>query len=88
MDRIEMVVDVWRSDAAHVLNTGKGTSSAHLREGVMRARAFAIWREARAEAQGLLPATEEQRKSAKDTGLADAERLCQAAAGGVEASLE
>jgi magnesium chelatase family protein len=50
MDRIGIIVDVWRSDAAHVLNTGKGTTSAQLREGVMRARAFAIWRWAHDEA--------------------------------------
>jgi magnesium chelatase family protein len=49
MDRIGIIVDVWRSDAAHVLNTGKGTTSAHLREGVMGARAFAAWRRARDE---------------------------------------
>jgi magnesium chelatase family protein len=52
MDRIGITVDVWRSDAAHVLNTGKGTTSVQLREGVMRARAFAAWREAREKVQG------------------------------------
>ena len=54
MDRIDIVVDVWRSDPAHVLNTGLGTSSAHLRQGVMQARAFADWRRARDLAKGLL----------------------------------
>ncbi|MDR1082927.1 MAG: YifB family Mg chelatase-like AAA ATPase [Coriobacteriales bacterium] len=54
MDRIEIIVDVWRSDAAHVLNTGQGTSSAQLKEGVMRARAFATQRQARDEEQGLI----------------------------------
>jgi magnesium chelatase family protein len=49
MDRIGIIVDVWRSDAAHVLNTGKGTTSAQLREGVMQARAFATWRQVRDE---------------------------------------
>jgi magnesium chelatase family protein len=47
MDRIKIIVDVWRSDPAHVLNTGKGTSSAQLKEGVMKARAFADWRRAK-----------------------------------------
>jgi magnesium chelatase family protein len=47
MDRIKIIVDVWRSDPAHVLNTGKGTSSAHLKEGVMQARAFARRRRAK-----------------------------------------
>jgi magnesium chelatase family protein len=53
MDSIGMVVDVWRSDASNVLNTGQGTTSAQLREGVMRARAFAVWRRVRDESQGL-----------------------------------
>ncbi|MCL1847450.1 MAG: YifB family Mg chelatase-like AAA ATPase [Coriobacteriia bacterium] len=54
MDRIDIIVDVWRSDAAHVLDTGLGTSSARLREGVMQARAFAAWRRAREEARGMV----------------------------------
>jgi magnesium chelatase family protein len=53
MDRIGIIVDVWRSDAAHVLNTGKGTTSVQLREGVMRARAFAVWRCTRDGSRGL-----------------------------------
>jgi len=53
MDRIDIVVDVWRSDPAHVLDTGLGTSSAQLRQGVMQARAFADWRRARDQARGL-----------------------------------
>jgi len=53
MDRIDIVVDVWRSDPAHVLNTGMGISSAQLRQGVMQARAFADWRRARDQARGL-----------------------------------
>jgi magnesium chelatase family protein len=53
MDRIGITVDVWRSDAANVLNTGKGTTSAQLKEGVMSARAFAAWRRVRDEEQGL-----------------------------------
>jgi magnesium chelatase family protein len=48
MDRIKLVVDVWRSDPAHVLKTGKGTSSAQLKAGVMQARSFASWRGAHA----------------------------------------
>ena len=58
MDRIEIVVDVWRSDPAKVLDTGLGTTSAHLREGVMQARAFAVWRRAREEAKGLSARTQ------------------------------
>jgi magnesium chelatase family protein len=53
MDRIGIIVDVWRSDAANVLNTGKGTSSARLKEGVMNARAFAAWRKGRDAEQDL-----------------------------------
>jgi magnesium chelatase family protein len=49
MDRIEIIVDIWRSDPGHVLDTGKGTSSAQLREGVLKARAFAQWRRSKDE---------------------------------------
>lgn len=45
MDRFDLVVDVWRSDPGTVLDTGKGTSSAELREGVLRARKFALGRQ-------------------------------------------
>lgn len=38
MDRIDMVVDVWRVDPASVLETGKGVSSHQLREKVLEAR--------------------------------------------------
>ncbi len=47
MDRIEIIVDVWRSDPGNVLDTGKGTSSAQLHEGVLKAQAFAAWRRAK-----------------------------------------
>jgi magnesium chelatase family protein len=47
MDRFDLVVDVWRSDPAHVLDTGKGSSSRQLREGVLAARDFACWRRQR-----------------------------------------
>jgi magnesium chelatase family protein len=56
MDRIEIIVDIWRSDPGHVLDTGKGTSSAQLREGVFKARAFARWRRSKDETLGLLGA--------------------------------
>jgi magnesium chelatase family protein len=45
MDRINLIVDVRRSEAAKVLSTGTGTSSAQLKEGVMQARAYASWRQ-------------------------------------------
>ncbi|MDR1713069.1 MAG: YifB family Mg chelatase-like AAA ATPase [Coriobacteriales bacterium] len=45
MDRINIIVDVRRSEAAKVLATGTGTSSAVLRAGVMQAREFAAWRQ-------------------------------------------
>ena len=59
MDRIDIIVEVWRSDPKHVLDTGSGTSSAYLREGVMQARAFATWRRAKDEAKGLLLSAKE-----------------------------
>jgi magnesium chelatase family protein len=45
MDRINLIVDVRRSEAAKVLSTGTGTSSAQLKEGVTQARAYASWRQ-------------------------------------------
>jgi magnesium chelatase family protein len=62
MDRIGIIVDVWRSDASNVLNTGKGTSSAQLKEGVMNARAFAAWRRERDGYQG-------ERQSGSQSGV-------------------
>lgn len=50
MDRIDLQLDVARLDPGGVLDAGRGTSSAQLREGVMRAREFAAWRRARDEA--------------------------------------
>lgn len=44
MDRFDLVVDIWRSDPSHVLATGTGSSSAHLRDGVLSARAYRDWR--------------------------------------------
>lgn len=47
MDRISIQLDLRRLPAKNVLATGTGTSSADLREGVMRAREFASWRKSR-----------------------------------------
>ncbi|NLG11042.1 MAG: AAA domain-containing protein [Coriobacteriaceae bacterium] len=44
MDRFDLVVDVWRSDPAQVLDTGKGSSSGQLRSAVLSARDFRDWR--------------------------------------------
>lgn len=52
MDRIDLQLDVQRLPPESVMATGGGTSSGVLREGVMRARAYASWREAR---EGALP---------------------------------
>ena len=46
IDRIDVQIDVRRLDPRGVLASGGGTDSAALREGVMRARAFASWRRA------------------------------------------
>ncbi len=48
MDRIDIHLDVRRLPPESVLSSEGGTSSAELREGVMRARAFAAWRCGRA----------------------------------------
>ena len=44
MDRIDLHIDVARLPPSSVLETGKGESSAHLREGVMKAREYRSWR--------------------------------------------
>ena len=49
MDRIDLQLDVQRLPPESVMATGGGTDSATLREGVLRARAYASWREARAD---------------------------------------
>ncbi len=41
LDRIDIRIDVWRSDSRELLKREAGKSSAELREGVERARAFA-----------------------------------------------
>lgn len=46
MDRIDVRIDVRRIPPGEVLGTGGGTSSAALREGVLRAREYASWRRA------------------------------------------
>lgn len=46
-DRIDMQLDVRRLPTEYVLESGKGMDSATLREGVMKARAFASWRKSR-----------------------------------------
>lgn len=46
MDRIDLQIDVWRSDFDKVVHAGDGVSSAELKEGVMKGRAFAEWRRA------------------------------------------
>ena len=53
MDRVRIIVDVWRTDPSHVLQTGNGTTSAQLREGVMKARVFEAWRLGDAREQGV-----------------------------------
>lgn len=49
MDRIDLQLDVRRLPPGSVLGSGRGTDSATLREGVLRAREFASWRRARGQ---------------------------------------
>lgn len=51
IDRIDIQVDVKRLPAAKVLESGNGTDSCTLREGVMVAREFAQWRQKKALAK-------------------------------------
>jgi magnesium chelatase family protein len=44
MDRIDIQIDVCRLPPSNVLKSGKGTSSAQLREGVLAAKEFKRWR--------------------------------------------
>lgn len=44
LDRIDLQLDVWRSDFENVVHASGGTSSKELRTGVMAAREYAFWR--------------------------------------------
>lgn len=55
MDRIAMRIDVARLDAGSVLQSGRGTSSAELAEGVEKGREFASWRQS---SEGEIPRSE------------------------------
>lgn len=52
MDRIDIQMDVWRSDFDKVVHAGAGMSSCELRAGVERAREFASWRRSRVGKDG------------------------------------
>lgn len=52
MDRIDIQLDVRRLSTRYVLESGKGRDSATLREGVMKAREFAGWRQAKEASRG------------------------------------
>lgn len=51
MDRIDIQMDVWRSDFDKVVHAGGGISSHEMREGVLRAREFASWRRERSDGE-------------------------------------
>jgi magnesium chelatase family protein len=55
LDRIDLQIDVWRSDFDTVVHAGDGISSGEMREGVTQARAFRSWRMERMAASGLAP---------------------------------
>ena len=46
LDRIDIHIDVWRSAAKQVLRAGEGKGSEAMREGVMKAREYASFRQA------------------------------------------
>ena len=58
MDRIAIHLTIKRLSSSDVLNTGKGTSSQALREGVLMAREFASWRRSRQDLSADLGPTE------------------------------
>ena len=47
IDRIDLHIDVMRVPPKDILSSGAGTTSAQLREGVMKGREYASWRRAR-----------------------------------------
>ncbi len=65
IDRIDLQLDVQRLDPLGVLETGGGTDSQTLREGVIRARAFASWRAGRTS-HGLVGAAAKATMSAQE----------------------
>ncbi len=54
MDRIDIHIDVWRTPPERMFDVKCGISSSQLREGVMRARAFANERKLHSSAEGLI----------------------------------
>lgn len=52
IDRMDMCLDVWRSDFDDVVKRDGDVDSATLREGVMRAREFSSWRSSHRETSG------------------------------------
>lgn len=52
MDRIDIHIDVSRVDPQDVIASRKGTASAALKEGVLKARDYASWRRSRTGADG------------------------------------
>lgn len=51
LDRIDIQLDVWRSDFDKVVHAGGGQTSAQLLEGVLKARSFASWRRSKHEGE-------------------------------------
>lgn len=72
LDRIDVHIDVRRIPPGEVLSTGQGTSSEELRRDVLRAREFAAWRHARADAKTSQSTSEELVQSCKLTAQDEA----------------
>lgn len=68
LDRIHLQMDLHRLPPKSVLATGTGVSSAELREGVLRARAYASWRRACRH-------DEDERKAPTEKSVVEACRL-------------
>ena len=73
MDRIDLHMDIRRIPAEHVVRGEGGTSSATLREGVLRAREFASWR--RAQRGGGAEAIDRPHSVIASCGLSDDDQL-------------
>lgn len=52
VDRISIQIDVRRVDPSNVISSTRGVSSSQLRDGVLRGRAFGLWRRSRCDGEG------------------------------------
>lgn len=74
LDRMDIQLDVRRLPSRSLFEAGCGTDSETLREGVLKARAFASWRHEHAGAEGTIPAGASPRQVIASCSLGAQER--------------